>query len=227
MKTLLIVTNTITLILLLYVSFFREELSIKPKNCDTFSYNYSKKPFEKVPFKVVNNLMDNYKKRWDEKHKQQDSRWVWFSIDKLKQFIYAIENTGCQDCLKGKQLGVRFYFVEYPDSTLMKGEYSNHFKGVPTTYAQQHNLLLVPTYNKGNINIDFDIESSKKQCKYVSFGDLYLKQIKSQKPNEKGESVGMMMAGIDEMLSVTNKGGMGPPPYNDSGDYLMNITDKY
>lgn len=80
-----------------------------------------------------------------------DARSVHFSLNKLKSFIYDIENAICNrnsECKKVLgELGIRFYYAAY-DQTV-------------GSYAGKHTLVLVPTYTKdfkdGNPpqNVDF------------------------------------------------------------------------
>jgi hypothetical protein len=98
-----------------------------------------------------------------------DSRAIWFGLDRLKRFIYEIESRTGQNhnafYPNGyPQLGIRIYFAEYPDSSLWSLQSSElHAKGYLTTdlpytsdFANTHTLILVPTYQKDGMDIDFD-----------------------------------------------------------------------
>ena len=81
-----------------------------------------------------------------------DAKSVWFSLDRLKNFIWHIEN---QNCANGcnDTLGLRIYFAKYPD--LINTSYEG-LADVPKNYSNHHTLFMVPTYkDKDNYDRDF------------------------------------------------------------------------
>src|SRR6201999_3643154 len=82
----------------------------------------------------------------------KDSRCVWFSLNRLKQFICYIQNYSEVLQLNQDSLGIRFYYAVYPGSEELpdfpKNEYKDRFG--------QHTVYLIPTYEVQNQTIDFD-----------------------------------------------------------------------
>ncbi|AYQ31885.1 hypothetical protein [Runella sp. SP2] len=233
MKKFLIISNLFTLSLWLYTSYKYSNLaSIQGKNCDWFCYNYSNKPIEEIPYQAMNTVMDNYRDRWGNKFEKKDTRWVWFPLEKLKHFIYLVEKTSCKECLAETKttLGVRFYFIEYPDKaqlTRMDTPSQNYFNHLSSVYYRKHNLLLVPTFQKGNkTHVDFDIKSTQSKCVYMPMSEV-MANYRNEKSLEKA-TFSMFSAAPGDASNpfAMNRGGMGPPPYND-GDELMQSTDNY
>jgi hypothetical protein len=69
-----------------------------------------------------------------------DARTVYFSLAKLKSFIYEIENRCCPCKDELGELGIRFYYAAYDNTmSLTTG---------PDPYAGKHTLVMVPTYTK-------------------------------------------------------------------------------
>lgn len=232
MKKLLIITNLLTLSLWIYTSCTPNIRSLRCKDCNWFCYNYNNQPLEEMPYQAVNTVMDNYKNRWITKFNENDTRWVWFSLNRLKHMIYLIEQTGCNKCLPKSELGIRFYFIEYPDKTQldnMNNDSKNYFANLSSDYYRKHNLLLVPTHgvlvNGKFQHIDFDIKSTRSNCRYTSIKDIIDVYAKEKTLERAKFSIFTASSGDPNEYTVMNKGGMGPPPYNE-GDGLMQQTDN-
>lgn len=101
-----------------------------------------------------------------------DSRAVWFSLKRLKRFIYEIEHKTCNLSAANTcgvphmpELGIRIYFGEYPAATEWNNypelrnwpQYADEGTTTPAAdeYANMHTLVLVPTYFNGSMNVDF------------------------------------------------------------------------
>ena len=87
--------------------------------------------------------------------KEEDTKSVWFSLDRLKNFIWHIEE---QNCANGcnDSLGLRIYFAKYPDLTAPAQAEFLDLIGVPKAYSNHHTLFMVPTYkNEKMENVDF------------------------------------------------------------------------
>jgi len=108
-----------------------------------------------------------------------DSRSVWFSLKRLKQFIYEIESnahTRCNNPNRHDSLGVRIYYGEYPEDV----DWMNFALDTkhPASYKGLHTLLMVPTYFEDGFNYDFE-PTKVKNCGFmpldqsvVASGDL-------------------------------------------------------
>lgn len=134
-----------------------------------------------------------------------DSRSCWFSLESLKSFIYTIEKNSClpESCGKKLELGIRFYYGEYPVDTNELKEYStSENEPINILYSGMHTLLLVPTFydEDRRIDIDFDPLVFKKElCNGSSIFDTVT-------------SVTSMLAAAPNINS-RNHGGLMPPPF--------------
>jgi hypothetical protein len=75
----------------------------------------------------------------------KDAQSCWYSIDTLKKFICLMEKYAAKSNIKTADLGVRFYYANYPD---------NYTRDI--TLSKHHTLFLTATTNMGGNNIDFD-----------------------------------------------------------------------
>jgi hypothetical protein len=136
------------------------------KTCTSLPYDYSKGEFEGIiTYETAQELFNNYKndegksKIWPAGNnianrfveKEDDSRSVWFSFEKLKRFLWNIEKQNCQKC--GDSLGLRIYFGKYPD---LKNTTFEDLASVPKEYSNHHTVFMVPTYrNENGAYVDF------------------------------------------------------------------------
>ena len=108
---------------------------------------------------------------------QKDARSIWIELDRLKQFIWEIENTTCGIKCENSapQLGVRIYLARYPETgtnaqNLQK--YSD-LQGLPNEYENRHTIFIVPTYSKPsnpkeNIDFDLSVPFNNSNCSFPS-----------------------------------------------------------
>jgi len=95
----------------------------------------------------------------------EDSTSVWFSIETLMGFINQVTANAGSQAAGGviPTLGVRIYFARYPDQLdpawgildpqLNAMEYTNYSIN---NYAGRQTIVMVPTYQINNVNVDFD-----------------------------------------------------------------------
>jgi hypothetical protein len=137
---------------------------------------------------------------------KEDAHRVWFSLEKLKQYIWQIEDTLCkQGCnIDSMRLGVHFYFAKYPDSSRIK-EY-----GVDPSYANHQTMFMTATYKGTNSNVDFDPwHIGPEKCKPAPLSTFLRAGTKKE---------GMMLKGEgDEGAGVLNHGDLAPPPDGSGG----------
>ena len=82
---------------------------------------------------------------------------------------------------------------------------------------------MVPTFQKGkNTHVDFDIKSTQGKCVYMPMSEV----MKGNGVEKNHFSVLSAAPGDASNPFAMNRGGMGPPPYND-GDELMQSTDSH
>ncbi len=86
----------------------------------------------------------------------KDAQSCWYSVDTLKKFICLMEKYAAKSNIKTSDLGVRFYYGNYPD---------NYTRDI--TLSKHHTLFLTATTNLGGSNIDFDprITAAKGQSR--------------------------------------------------------------
>jgi hypothetical protein len=92
-----------------------------------------------------------------------DTKSVWFSLDRLKNFIWHIENQNCSKPCHDT-LGLRIYFAKYPDLSKLSDQNLLGLDEVPKEYSNQHTLFMVPTY-KGKDGYDYDFYPDGKDCR--------------------------------------------------------------
>ncbi len=81
----------------------------------------------------------------------EDARSCWYSVDTLKKFICLMEKYSKKSGLTSADLGVRFYYANYPANYPRDNSLSKH-----------HTLFLTATAKQGSINVDFDPRISAK-----------------------------------------------------------------
>lgn len=82
-------------------------------------------------------------------HKRDDARAIWFSLDKLKAYICAIERQVSKidtKACKISNLGIRMYY----------GRYTGDVNEVALDYIDRHTIFMVPTYLSDSIPVRFD-----------------------------------------------------------------------
>jgi hypothetical protein len=132
--------------------------------CPALNYDYSKDPFEGIiNYETAIGISENYKNDLYKstintggktlQNQDPDARSVWFSLDRLKNFIWHVEKANCDSGCNEASLGLRIYFAKYPD--LNNTNYTG-LKDVPKNYSNHHTLFMVPTYqNEKGYNVDF------------------------------------------------------------------------
>ncbi len=173
MKKILLTTNVLTAMALIVTLCTAcppkpvpSEISNTCKPCKMSSAD----SYKRLPAPYIIDLMANYRnQQWNwissnpsfptTASSMRDSRSVWFSLDKLKDFIANIESSvesntteGCVGNHCDRKLGIRIYFGTYG---------SSHYP--PTSmYYGKHTLVMIPTYQNANQfgtpseNLDFD-----------------------------------------------------------------------
>jgi hypothetical protein len=160
MKKVLIGTNVFLLAVIIFQSckIGGQGSSVLTPSC--LKYNYSNVPFEGVEANLVQKSIADYRDFYSNRisingKSQKDARSVWFSLEQLKNFIYHIEYNTCKNGCN-KALGVRIYFLRYPDKNNW-GSYPHLMKSNPdASYANLHSVLFIPTYFDGQYDSDFD-----------------------------------------------------------------------
>lgn len=131
----------------------------------------------------------------------KDALSICFDLKKMKELIFRIESNACNSgCADGKELGIRFYYIKYPEKVGPDGTYEE-LRALTADCANKHAIAMVAAYKEGESWYDFDYEipDKTKAC-----------NLKSASVNSK--HIGLIVQG-----DGTNHGGMAPPP--DPGTY--------
>lgn len=145
----------------------------------------------------------------------EDARSIWFPLDKIKQYIWYIENQICRsDCPASSQLGMRFYFMKYLP-TVGTSEAPVDLQDVPIEYANLHSLAMVPGFMVGNELVDFDPRYIGADCSL-----RFLRKAKEQQSGINYADTAKMvyiLKGVVTGGQGNNHGGLEPP--NGDGIY--------
>lgn len=189
-------------------------------------YDYSSQKFNGLSKKLVNDMLDIYKSEVSyanyspHGNADVDSRAVWFNLDSLKKFIWVIESQARKNHLNAaSKLGVRMYFARYPAAANW-GDYGGALSFINTNYNKMHTLIMVPTYNNGTYNVDFD--------PYYFSGNVpsSLLDILASTNNPK---LGLMRSVTDQTITAQNHGDLIPPMSggNYQGAELLQYSDTH
>ncbi len=147
--------------------------NIPDKSCSSFPYDYSKGDFEGIiNYETAKTLYDVYnrKKQGIAEYKDgifvggEDSRNIWFSLDRLKNFIWHIEEQYCKNGC-ADSLGLRIYFGRYPNLVEHTDGSELGLDNVPKEYSNRLTLFMVPTYKKDNgSNLYYDFHPGGTGC---------------------------------------------------------------
>lgn len=124
------------------------DASLVKMMAESYRDNYINTYFKKKP-----SAMDNTNGKFN----NIDSRTIWFSKEKLTEFIADMDIEAAKN--NSSVSGIRFYYVKYPDATnWSKYKYLTDPAMMPSNYKERHSLVLVPTYldNTTQYHMDFD-----------------------------------------------------------------------
>jgi hypothetical protein len=150
-----------------------------------------------------------------------NSRSVWFSLQKMKEFIHQIESKTCK-C--PGNLGMRVYFGIYPPD----GDWSGAFKDDldnnnnparpnfrqsilgrfgSNLYANRNTVFMIPTIWNGSKNVDFDPADASYSCRGGYNPNRYV-----GKDTSISYVISHAAGSPITALSATNHGDACPPP---------------
>jgi hypothetical protein len=197
---------------------------------------YDKKSIPTLEVDFVNSIIKNYRNNQlkvingtennsDKKtfFSNSDANSIWFDLEKLKNYIYHIENQAQKNGKNSKELGIRFYYAAYPNKenwNQYKDLNDFNFKDI---YENKHTLVLIPTINLKGKNTDFnplDKNSYKEGLKFANNSNSQKFKIKSS--NESFSTSNETNQEDTKIMSL-NHGSLIPPPYpGQAGDLLGN-----
>ncbi len=230
MKRLLVTTNVLFLLIILSMAFQRKDA---PDTRPTFQTctDCTEDDFHGLSSEELMDGVSRYgtthadiidRQRYPLEHNIKDARACWFAVDTLKKFICIIEKYSRKLKIPAKDLGIRFYYAVYPDSS------AKHLWN--RKYASQHTLFMVPTYNdkKKNFDIDFDPRFSCDEKARLHLGpdDPYtirdIAELCRRKPGQNG----LTIITAPDQLSSQNQGQMCPPTCPLSTTALLEAADS-
>jgi len=227
--TILVITNIVTLAGVTYLYFTSSNQSSQ-SGSTSCSALYGGPANFGMNIKVAQTLIKSYKNSLPQGVLQ--SRSVWFSLNQMNRLICEIETKTAANCPNVQQstLGIRIYNGQYPSAS------NTGFWNLPgmdpslVRYAGLNTIVMVPTYNNGVNNVDFDPN-------YFDAG--------SQSPISLFQVCGLPMPGSpqamanvpqnsipDQTVMMLNHGSLVPPPfdppppgYTSLGLDMMNLAD--
>ncbi len=128
---------------------------------------------------------------------QEDALSLVFDLDKVKNFIWLIENATCKArCDTSVKLGLRFYYIKYDRDSI--GADSALFKAIGGNNINKHSLAMVPVYHNESddmwYDFDYRIVGSQGTCNF------------DQPPVGGKPGAGLLS------IQADNHGGLSPPP---------------
>lgn len=99
----------------------------------------------------------------------EDSRTIWFSKERLLQFISDMDTEAATH--KSTVSGIRFYYIKYPENPNWK-TYKYLQQDVPTVYEKRHSLMLVPTYLDSTTQYHTDFDPRRYDTNAKKFKDM-------------------------------------------------------
>ncbi len=117
-----------------------------------------------LPIQLIENLVDYYKTHQLYSIENSvkfpmafDATAALFSLEQLKDFIATIEEEVAKHPKTPvNNIGIRFYYAAYPETSNWHGENYEALETVDTEYAKLHTLIAVPTMEIDGISYDFD-----------------------------------------------------------------------
>lgn len=147
------------------------------KVCPTFSYDYSKKePEGLINYEAAQALAENYNKdrgaiptynREGKVEIGQDSKSIWFSLERLKNYIWHVEKQGCENNCTDS-LGLRICFARYPDLYTYNNSSAEGLNNIPKDYSNRHTVFMVPSYKNASTGVYHDFYPGGKGCTTVA-----------------------------------------------------------
>ncbi len=219
MKKVLIATNLVLLGIIYFQSCISsKQVIVTPEGSrkNWVCLNYADSVFNGITYGTAYNMFETYgdnqfTRITNNPHPNtEDSRYVWFSLDVIKKFIYKIEDTlHAKGADPSTRLGIRFYFAAYPSRAEMRA--IKDLDQLPATYAKRHTLFMVPTYDiaseTGTIHQDFNafepLSTARRPAPSVQLNNETIKKVFTLK---------MAGLGITNDIYIQNHGEIGPPP---------------
>lgn len=221
MKKFLIFTNILTLAIIYLnscgVISTTSKNSIIHNNSNSIAINYANNPFTGIDAKLANYMVDKFKGSLSDSN---DTRSVWFNLDTLKRFIWHIEKESKQKGFTSAQLeklGLRIYYGIYPPQNSWAPTYQNML-GVNPTFENKHTVFMIPTYNDGTYNKEFDPTRFKSKL------PLPLNAV----IGEGGSNMLYALGATNPNVDLQNHGDLIPPMNSDyRGADFMQFADRY
>ncbi len=141
-----------------------------------------------------------------------DATAIVFDIETIKALIYLMEEAKCNNkCNQKVQLGIRYYYIKYPDNFEVPPYSNGGLNGMDPKYHNKHSLAMVPVFKKEGKGDwqDFDLRRSSQEDCFPAFD---VNAIAEEGKNSKGKERAFSLL-VMPMDAGENHGGMVPPPY--------------
>lgn len=194
-------------VLLFYsCSFLRGSGSIVTDN-KTICSNYASQPMSELEVGLVHKMIKGYERQQLTAIKasmKDDAESVWFDLETIKEYIYHLEMNAKNNNVSTNDLGLRFYYASYPDTSWNK--YSD-LSGLPITYKKRHTIIAVSTIRRGGLDFDFDPTNPLTYDAKLDTFDQY------SDPTTKFPVIGASSGGrsVNPRVGVQNHGSLIPP----------------
>jgi hypothetical protein len=241
MKKLLIITNLFWVCVIVLPSFVQPG-NTNPANRSSYHLidaSLAKLMSENYRNFYVNTFMKKMPTAVDQANgtrNNDDARTIWFSSEKIRDFMNDVEATALGSAGHDSLSGLRFYYIRYPENKIAnnvnpwtKYAYFNK-NGLPTNYQNKHSLMIVPTYfdKESQTHVDFDPRKYDSNNKPVAISKVLQDLIagesnpniekQSFRDNPEGSNsprtaLKALMIAPDNSNTI-NAGTIVPPPYN-------------
>ena len=157
-----------------------------------------------------------------------DAKLAWVSFADLSSYMHHIEFLSKKNgYLQVKNMGLRMYYGRYPTTPNKLKTFKNPLNTITDEVAGMHTLVMVPTYNNGETNIDFNphyIENGNPTNLYDSIARLKkIRNSKAIQPKQTGEAILRTIDPINNTNATEpntdinlNSFGLTPPRPNDN-----------
>jgi hypothetical protein len=147
-----------------------------------------------------------------------DAANIYFSLVRLQEFMARIEASFPDESCR-PNLGVRIYYIRYPQNMDMPG-----LEGLSPTVANHHSIMFVPTYtNEQGQTVDFNLDEIGDPCQPTPYWRTSEASKKKKNILFSGLRNARTNRAVDGRMGVmqrtVNHGGLTPPPDDEPGTF--------
>lgn len=131
----------------------------------------------------------------------EDARAIWFPMDRIKQYIWFIENQICKAGCDKSNLVLKLVYIKYTPDVGTPGAHED-LQGLPAAYANLHSLAMVPGFMVDNKVREFDPRYVMPGCSLRFLDDA---------GGDTAKVALVLRAGESSPVGGSNHGGLAPP----------------